>query len=122
MLLIGVAIAFLSPGSIDPGEGRMFLFVLGPMGLFSGVVFAALLLWKERSRAAATRSFVRAILCGVIATALVQLAYLGHGDQGFTANLGMAALFSAIGGVVAAGWLALARGWANWRSSKPASA
>lgn len=122
MLLIGVGIAISSPGSIDRGEAPMLLFVLGPMGVFTGIVFAALLMWKERDRAAATRSFARAITCGVLATAAVQITYLGHGDQGLVKNLGVAALFSAIGGVVAATWLALARGIARWRSSGTARA
>jgi hypothetical protein len=38
-----------------------------------------------------------------------RLAYLGHGDQGLAANIKMALLFTACGGVVTLVWFAIAR-------------
>lgn len=121
MMLIGATIAVVDPNSIDPGEGPlMALAVFGPMGLFSSVVFAALLFWSDRTSPAATRSFARVVACSIFGTAIVQIAYLGHGDMGLLANLGEALLFCAVGAVVGALWLALARGRA--RPSGAASA
>jgi hypothetical protein len=41
-----------------------------------------------------------AVAWGILATAIVQVPYLGHGDAGLVANLSMALLFSGLGGVV----------------------
>jgi hypothetical protein len=46
---------------------------------------------------------------GIVATAIVQLVYLGHGDQGLAANLSTAALFSIVGGIVTIAWLGIDR-------------
>ena len=48
---------------------------------------------------------------GMLGCAIVQLGYLGHGDQGLAANIMMALLFSAVGGVVTLMWLVMAGPW-----------
>ena len=58
----------------------------------------------------------------ILGSAIVQMAYLGHGDAGLVANIKMALLFSAIGGVIAIAWLAIARAWLHWRSRPRVSA
>ena len=73
--------------------------IIGPMGLFSGVAFALLL--RARRGAMADVSLMRCADLGFLATAIVQVAYLGHGDAGLAANIKMAVLFSVIGGVIA---------------------
>ncbi len=47
----------------------------------------------------------------MLGCAIVQLGYLGHGDQGLAANIMVAALFSAVGGVVTLMWLVMVRPW-----------
>lgn len=103
----GTIIGIVDPDSIDPGEPIAAVIIFGPMGFLSGVVFA-LLLGGSRS-AASDVSLARSASIGFMATAVVQVAYLGHGDAGLAANLMMALLFSAVGAVVAAMWLILAR-------------
>lgn len=61
-------------------------------------------------------SLFRAVLWGVVGTAIVQLGYLGHGDLGLVANIPMALVLAAFGGLVAAIWLFMARRWSRWRS------
>ena len=70
-----------------------------------------------RGRADTELSLTRVIGWGALGSAIVQLAYLGHGDQGLAANIKMALLFCAFGGVVTMGWLVMARRWAHRRSS-----
>jgi hypothetical protein len=80
------------------------------MGFLSGLAFAGLLF----AFGGAGASLFRAVGRGVFGTALVQLAYLGHGDQGLLANLQMALLFSAIGGLVTMAWH-VTTSWAHSR-------
>ena len=63
------------------------------------------------------RSLRRGIGCGLLGTAIVQVAYLGHGDQGLAANIQMALVFCVLGGLIAMAWLVMARQWSRWRSS-----
>jgi hypothetical protein len=107
--IVGVIIGLADPDSLDPEEGALILVIFGPMGLFTGVVFGLLLSIGARGTIGVDRPAWRVAALGVAATAIVQVAYLGHGDQGLAANIKMALLFSAIGGVVTTGWLALAR-------------
>ena len=119
--IVVVMIGVLDPDSIDPGEGPMvMLSILGPMGLFSGVAFGILLSTADRGRAGIDRSTIRVAGCGILATAIVQLPYLGHGDQGLTANIQMALLFCAFGGLVTLAWLVMTR-WSSHRRSSPQS-
>jgi hypothetical protein len=75
------------------------------MGLFSGLAFAGLLM----RFAPDSRSFLRATMLGVAATGLVQVPYLGHGDQGLPANLLMAFAIALVGGLVTMAWYATTR-------------
>ncbi len=117
-MIVGVIIGIVDPDSIDPGEGPVVVAaIIGPMGLFSGVAFAILLSITGNGRADFDVSLTRAAGCGVLGSAVVQLAYLGHGDLGLAANIKMALLFCVVGGVVAMVWLGMARRWSHWRSS-----
>jgi hypothetical protein len=93
----------------------------GPMGFFSGVAFGLLLSIGGRGRPLFERSLARVAGSGILGTAIVQVAYLGHGDAGLAANIQMALLFAAFGGVVAIVWLAMARSWTRRRSSQPSA-
>jgi len=106
-------IAIVDPDSIDPGEPLMFAFVFGPMGLLTGVAFGMLLTIRERGRTVFDVPMARVAGWGILSTAVVQLAYLGHGDAGLAANIRMALLFAAFGGVVTTAWLVLARRWSR---------
>ena len=117
MLAIGLVIWIVDPDSIDPGETQIAIMVLGSMGLLSGVAFALLVSLREGGTAVFDLSLSRAGFCGILGSAVVQLGYLNHGDAGLTANLGMALVFCAFGGVIAVAWLFIARRWFYWRSS-----
>jgi hypothetical protein len=119
--IVVVMIGVLDPDSIDPGEGPMvMLSILGPMGLFSGVAFGILLSIADRGRSAVDRSMIRVAAYGILASAIVQLPYLGHGDSGLAANIQMAMLFCAFGGLVTLAWLVMAR-WSSHQRSSPQS-
>ena len=119
--IVVVIIGVLDPDSIDAGEGPMvMLSILGPMGLFSGVAFGILLSIADRGRSAIDRSTIRVAAYGILANAIVQMPYLGHGDQSLAANIQMALLFCAFGGLVTLAWLVMAR-WSSHRRSSPES-
>jgi len=109
--IIGGIIAVVDPDSIDPGEGTMFIVIFGPMGLLSGVAFGILLSIAGRVKTLTDLSIARVAAWGILGTAIVQVGYLGHGDQGLAANVTMALLFSASGGLVTTVWLVMARRW-----------
>lgn len=111
--IVAGVIAVLDPDSIDPGEPLMFVAIFGPMGLLTGVVFAVLLTIWENVRTIADLPLTRVACWGILSTAVVQLAYLGHGDAGLAANIKMALLFAAFGGVVTTVWLVMARRWSR---------
>ena len=115
--ILGMIIGAVDPDSIDPGEPAGMLAVLGPMGFLSGVAFGSLLAIGARGTAVKP-SLTRAGGLGILGTAIVQLAYLGHGDQGLLANLQMALLFSVIGGLVTVVWFVVTRTWSRWRLSQ----
>lgn len=119
--IVGVVIGVVDPDSIDPGEGWMVVFVLGPMGLFSGVAFGLLLSVGARGTAHTELPVIGVAARGFLACAIVQTAYLGHGDVGLVANIKMALLFSAIGAVITLVWLVLARKW-PYRGARAVSA
>jgi hypothetical protein len=106
LLALGFVIAVASPGSIDPGEPRLALLVLGPMGLFAGIVFASLSIV-----AGGRHSVLRAALWGIFAMAIVQLAYLNHGDTSLASRIQVALLLCAVGVANTMLWHFLARGW-----------
>ena len=91
------------------------------MGLLSGVAFGVLLFIDSRSRPSVDLSPGRVAGWGILASFIVQLAYLGHGDLGLAANLKTALLFSASGGLVTLVWLVMARSWLHRRSSLSSS-
>ncbi len=109
--ILGGIIAVIDPDSIDPGEGAMLFVIFGPMGLFSGVTFGILLSMARRARTAGDQSPIHVAAWGMLGCAIVQLGYLGHGDQGLAANIMMALLFSAVGGVVTLMWLVMTGPW-----------
>ena len=111
-IVVGV-IAVLDPDSIDPGEPLMFVAIFGPMGLLTGIAFGILLTIREHGRTARDLPLMRAAGWGILSTAIVQVAYLGHGDAGLAANIKMALLFAAFGGVVTTAWLVMARRWSR---------
>ena len=107
--IIAALIAVFNPDSIDPGEELMVLVIFGPMGLFTGIAFGILRSVYGGDRRVVDISIVHVIAWGILATAIIQVPYLGHGDQGLAANIMMALLFSAAGGVVTILWLMTAR-------------
>lgn len=117
-LLVGVIIERTSPGNVDPGELQGIAAIFGSMGFFSGLAFGVLLVIERRRGAGARLSWARAAGWGLLATAIVQLAYLNHGDRGVLANVPQAILYAAVGGLVAMLWLALGRTWTRFRSSR----
>lgn len=108
---VAIVIGMLSPESIDPGEPTGLIAIFGVMGLLSGLVFAGLAFVGAPAATATELSPSRAAGLGVLATAIVQVGYLGHGDQGLAANLLMAFLFSLVGGIVTVAWCLAARLW-----------
>ena len=107
--LLGAVIAIVDPASIDPGEEYMGLVIFGPMGFLSGAVFAMLLSIGRAGRRDVDRSMAAIVACGLVGTAIAQVPYLGHGDQGPAANIKLALIFCVFGGIVATIWLAIAR-------------
>ena len=114
--IVAVIIGVIDPDSIDPGEGLMGVVIFGSMGILSGVIFGSILVLDGPRTPTADLSFGRAVGWGILASAIAQIPYLGHGDQGLVANIKVALLFSAIGGLVTLAWLALARSWSRRRS------
>ena len=105
------AIAWFDPGRGDFEQDiGMFLFIFGPMGLLTGLVFAILV---ARLGRAPRPTLMHAAGLGILATALVQILYLGHGDMGLLKNIQMALMFSVVGGVVTIALWSIARPW--WR-------
>jgi hypothetical protein len=115
-LLLSAVIGVFDPESIDPGDLQGMTLIFGSMGLLSGVLFGVLTSLASRDRAPAVLSLARSGAWGVLATAVVQLLYLGHGDAGLAANILMALVLSVFGGVMAGTWLLIARRWAHARS------
>ena len=110
-------IGIVHPDSIDPGEGPLVIAAtLGPLGLLSGMAFGVLRsIWPRGGTPG--RPLVHVASSGILATALVQLPYLGHWDVGLAANINMALASCAVGGVVTIAWLAMMRRWSHRRSS-----
>jgi len=104
-VLVGTAIGIANPESIDPGEPLGMVVIFGAMGLMSGLILGGL----RSTFSGSAPSMLRTAGLGILATALVQVAFLGHGDQGLLANLQMAGAFSLIGGLVTIVWQVLGR-------------
>lgn len=117
--LLTLVLSIVDPDSVDPGEPTMAVVVFGSMGLLSGLVFGALL-WMTGHRVSFEVSFRQALGWGTLGSAIAQVPYLGHGDQGIAANLQVAALLAIVGGLVAMVWLVLARRLRHWRRANAA--
>lgn len=113
--VVMATIGVVSPDSIDPGEPVGLLTILGSMGLLAGIALGALLVIAARTLTNVLDRAWRVVGLGALATAIVQIGYLGHGDLGLWANLKMAGLFSIVGGIVTGPWLAAARAWSRRR-------
>ena len=118
MIFFGI-VGLLDPDSIDPGESAPGMAaIFGPMGLLTGLVFGVMLVRSGKSTGDAPWTPVAG--WGLLATAIVQVLYLGHGDAGLAANTLMALLFTAFGCLVTTVWLAIARSRGR-RSALPSS-
>ena len=107
--IVGLVVGIVDPDSIDPGEEWLMLVVFGPMGFLSGVAFAFLLPVLRPRNDDSAPSLVRVLACGVLGSAIAQVPYLGHGDQGLLANIQMALVFCVVGGLISMMWLAVGR-------------
>lgn len=114
MMCVVGTVRLLDPDSIDPGEGKMFFLIFVPMAILSGIAFSTLVLLGSRGKG--VRSLFRAVLCGFLGSAIVQLGYLGHGAMGLAGNIQMALGFCAFGGLVSVMWLFIAKWWSRRRS------
>jgi hypothetical protein len=103
------AIGILDPDSIDEGEVEGAIFILGPMGILTGLAFAFLFSIGREAVTGFDLSLFRSLSLGFVGSAIVQLVYLGHGDAGLAANIGMALVFCAFGGFISVIWLFLQR-------------
>jgi hypothetical protein len=108
-LLMSVVIGIFDPDSIDDGDAQGMVMIFSLMGFLSGVLFA-MATWLARLPSAPSALPVsHTAVWGVLATAIVQVAFIGHGDAGLAANVKMALLFCVFGGLIAISWLAIAR-------------
>ena len=117
-LVVCGTIGVVDPDSLDPGDWEGLLSVMTPMGLFIGLVFALLVSRAARGASAATLPSVQLVGWGMLATAIVQVFYLGHGDAGLLSNLAQAAMFSVGGGLVTLVWCWFARRFEALRSPR----
>ena len=100
--LIGVIIGLVNPESVDPGEGPIRIGGIGFIyGLVSGAAFGVLLSVSERRKGILELSMPRAIVWGVLGTALFPLLTPVHDS--------MVLIVCPIGAALAAGSLALAK-------------
>lgn len=106
-------LGLIDPDSIDEGEILGAIFILGPMGILTGLAFAILVSLASKRTRSFDLSLFRTLAWGVLGSALVQTGYLGHGDAGLVANLGMAVVFSAFGGIISVFWYCLVSRWAR---------
>src|SRR5262245_61438421 len=107
--LVVLLLGMFDPDSVDDGEVLGAIFILGPMGILTGFAFAFLVSIGRNPMKDLDLSAFRAPSWGLVGSLIVQSGYLGHGDAGLAANIGMALLFSAFGGVISAIWLFLTR-------------
>ena len=105
---MGGLVAWLDPDSMDPGDPAGMTMILGAMGILTGILFGWFFLSGAFGKTNQS-SLMKVVVYGILATAIVQVPFLGHGDSGLLANMLMALLFSGIGGVVSAAWWTLGR-------------
>ncbi len=100
--LIGLIVSFIDPGSIDPGEEPIRIAGMGAIfGLVSGAAFGVLLSVNERRKGILQLSMTRAVVWGILGTALFPLLTPVHDS--------MLLIVCPIGAALAAGSLALAK-------------
>ena len=100
--LLSLIIGFVDPPSIDPGEGPIRIGSIGFIyGLVSGAGFGVLLSLSERRKGILELSMTRAIVWGILGTALFPLLTTVHDS--------MLLIVCPIGAALAAGSLALAK-------------
>lgn len=100
--LLSVIVGVIDPPSIDPGEGPIRIGLIGAIyGLVSGAAFGALLSFSERRKGIPELSMTRAIIWGILGTALFPLLTPVHDS--------MLLIVCPIGAALAAGTLALAK-------------
>jgi hypothetical protein len=114
--IVVTTIAIVHPNSLEPGGGPLVMaFTLGPLGLLSGMAFGILRsLW---SRGTQGWPLVHIAASGILAAAVVQMPYLGHGNIGLAANTNAALVLCAVGGILTIVWLAMMRRPPHRRSS-----
>lgn len=99
---LGLIIGVLNPDSIDPGEGPIRIGGIGFIyGLVSGAAFGVLLSVSERRKGILELSMTRAIVWGILGTALFPLLTPVHEST--------LLILCPIGAALAAGSLALAK-------------
>ena len=101
-VVLALAIGFLRPEEIDPGEGPVNVApILGLVGFLSGLGFSALLYMGEKRRTIRELSLGRVALWGALGAAAIP-ALMG-------APIGEGWWTGTLGGLFAAGSVALAR-------------
>ena len=101
-IVLALVIGVVLPQEIDAGEGPLSAgLVLGVAGFLSGMGFSALLSWSERGRRLHDLSLGRVALYGALGAAAIP-SLLG-------ADPGEGWITGAVGGILAAGSVALAR-------------
>ncbi len=108
VVALTVFVGVVDPDSIDPGDLQGMFLVFGSMGVLGGIAFAALASALEHGPPSSW-PLPRTLASGALATAAVQVPYLGHGDAGLAANLLMALQVTIAGVVITALWWLLAR-------------
>lgn len=108
-LLIALVIGFFDPDSLDSGDAQGVMMIFSLMGFLSGVIFVIVTSLARGGTEPAALSVSQTAAWGTLATAVVQVGFLGHGDSGLAANVKMALLFCVFGGVMAVSWLGIAR-------------
>ncbi|MEK7833455.1 MAG: hypothetical protein AAB401_20355 [Acidobacteriota bacterium] len=99
--IIAIIVGIVDPDSIDPGEEPVVIGLMGgAFGLVSGLVFGVLLALAESGRAIRDISLLRAVLWGVLASAVFPLL-VGKYNQ--------VLVMCPIGAVVALVYVAIAR-------------
>lgn len=117
--IVATIIGVVDPDSLDPGETQGLLAIMGFLGLLSGIAFGVLA-WFGKRRATPALPSPRVLFAGFLGTALVQLAFLNHGNGDLEANSKMALGFSVAGTVIAVAWFLLARRFVFLQRPTPA--
>jgi hypothetical protein len=103
IFLIGTVIGIVDPDSIDAGEEplRIALTIIAPVGLISGLLFAAIMSLTERHKSVHDLSLIRAALWGALGAAVLPLLT--------PMNDAVLSTVCPLGALFAAGTVALAR-------------